>query len=116
MGVRSQSDFGFSAFGLLENLSQGNSLFETKLPPTVQPMIDHRHSRSFLTNPAVWTFPKPHNNFISRYIISGRSGLNHGGVANDVCRNALAEGLGLDLFAQECYQVLAGVNSEIICE
>src|SRR5271165_7022830 len=38
----------------------------------------------------------------------GRGGLNHGGVANDVGRGALAEGLGLNLFAQECYQVLAG--------
>ena len=40
--------------------------------------------------------------------ILGRGGLNHGGVANDVGRGALAEGLGLNLFAQECYQVLAG--------
>src|SRR5438132_14092408 len=48
--------------------------------------------------------------FITARIVDilGRSGLNHGGVANDVRRGALAEGLGLNLFAQECYQVLAG--------
>jgi hypothetical protein len=43
--------------------------------------------------------------FITARIVDilGRSGLNHGGVANDVRRGALAEGLGLNLFAQECY-------------
>jgi len=48
--------------------------------------------------------------FITARIVDilGRGGLNHGGVANDVGRGALAEGLGLNLFAQECYEVLAG--------
>jgi len=59
-------------------------------------------------NTAVWTFRRPHNISRLRYILSGRSGLNHGGVADDVCRSALTEGLGLKLFTHECYQVLAG--------
>ena len=54
--------------------------------------------------PAVWTFPTPHNCIY----ISGRGGLNHGGVAQDVCWSALAEGFVLNLLTQECYRVLAG--------
>lgn len=48
--------------------------------------------------------------FITARIVDilGRGGLNHGGVADDVCRSALTEGLGLKLFTHECYQVLAG--------
>ena len=59
-----------------------------------------------ITGSAVWTFPTLHNS--ADVDLLGRGGLNHGGVANDVGRGALAEGLGLNLFAQECYQVLAG--------
>ena len=67
--------------------------------------------------PTLWRGrPRPRLQFghFQRFItalvvdILGRGGLNHGGVANDVGRGALAEGLGLNLFAQECYQVLAG--------
>ena len=48
--------------------------------------------------------------FITARIVDilGRGGLNHGGVADDVCRSALTEGLGLKLFTHQCYQVLAG--------
>jgi hypothetical protein len=43
-----------------------------------------------------------------QYIISGRSGLNHGWVADDVCWRALGEGFSFDLLTQQCYEVLAG--------
>ena len=60
-----------------------------------------------VTGPAVWTFPTPPNSVG----FSGRSGLNHGGVAQNVCPIALAQGLGFNLFTHECDQVQAGGTS-----
>jgi hypothetical protein len=55
--------------------------------------------------PAVWTSPTLPNSARLRYNLSSRSGLDHRGAPNDVCRGVLA---GLNLFAQECDRVLAG--------
>ena len=43
-----------------------------------------------------------------QYITSGRSGLNHGWVADDVCWRALGERFSFNLLTQQCYEVLAG--------
>ena len=54
---------------------------------------------------AVWTFATLRNSVGLGFNSSGRGGLNHGGVANDVCWRVPA---GLNLFAQKCDRVLAG--------
>ena len=48
-----------------------------------------------------------------RYASSGRSGLNHGRVADDVCWRALGERFGFDLLTQQCYEVLAGGSPSV---
>src|ERR1700693_6592174 len=55
--------------------------------------------------PAVWTSATLHNSARLRYSLSSRGGLNHGGVANNICWRAPP---GLNLFAQKCHRVLAG--------
>src|ERR1700730_8056099 len=56
-------------------------------------------------SPAVWTSATLHNSARLRYSLSSRGGLNHGGVANNICWRAPP---GLNLFAQKCHRVLAG--------
>src|SRR4029077_20589022 len=53
---------------------------------------------------AVWTFATPPNGVRSADIAaSGRGGLNHGGIANNICWRIPP---GLNLFAQKCHRVL----------
>src|SRR6516225_3679092 len=65
------------------------------------PCLQFGHLHGFITLPD------------RRYASSGRSGLNHGRVADDVCWRALGERFGFDLLTQQCYEVLAGGSPSV---
>jgi hypothetical protein len=93
-----------------------NLLLRTYSKAASLPLLAHPHMRVLTTSNRYSVNGIPvlqfghFQPFITARIVDilGRGGLNHAGVADDVCRSALTEGLGLKLFTHECYQVLAG--------
>ena len=49
-----------------------------------------------------------HGIAVGQYGASGRGGLNHGWVADNVGRGALREGFSFNLLTEQRYQILAG--------